>query len=88
VRVRRERALDDRDADKPERGRRARVCPSLTIGSRNDGWTTFGADTRAIHRAIRARVNIMRLVAGDAHGVDLLSTRIADEIVRFVQREA
>jgi dienelactone hydrolase len=76
---------DPRDAAR--QARRIRI-PSLTIGSRNDGWTTFGADTRAIHRAIPARVNVMRLVAGDAHGVDLLSSRIADEIVRFVQREA
>lgn len=80
---------DPRDAARL--ARRIRI-PSLTIGSRNDGWTTFGADTRAIHRAIPARVNVMRMVGGDAHGVDLLTGRtgagLTAEIMRFVQRDA
>jgi hypothetical protein len=80
---------DSRDAARLARRVRA---ASLTIGSRNDGWTTFGADTRAIHRAIAARVNQLQLVAGDSHGVDLLAgrsgARLSDAIVAFVRANA
>ena len=62
--------------------------PALTIGSRADGWTTFGADTRAIHRAIRAKVNTMVLIPGAAHGVELLSPLMTAFVVRFVRRNA
>jgi len=62
--------------------------PALTIGSRADDWTSFGADTRAIHRAIRAKVNTMLLIPGAAHGVELLSPLMTAFIVRFVRRNA
>jgi pimeloyl-ACP methyl ester carboxylesterase len=74
---------DARDAARA--ARRIRI-PALTIGSRNDGWTTFGADTRAIHRAIPAPVSTMLLVPGAAHGVDLLSPPMTAAIVRFLRR--
>jgi pimeloyl-ACP methyl ester carboxylesterase len=76
---------DARDA--AHAARRIRI-PALTIGSRNDGWTTFGADTRAIHRAIPAPVNTMLLVPGAAHGVDLLSPPMTAAIVRFLRRRS
>jgi len=74
-------------ADAARAARRIRI-PALTIGSRDDGWTTFGADTRAIHRAIAGRVNELLLVDGDAHGVELLSPAMTAAIVRFVRRHA
>jgi dienelactone hydrolase len=54
--------------------RRIRL-PSLYIGSREDGYTTFGRETRDFHRVTPARVNRMLLVPGGDHGVDLLSDR-------------
>jgi hypothetical protein len=47
--------------------------PVLFVGSRQDGYTNFGADTRALHRAAPARVNWLLLLSGGDHGVDLLS---------------
>jgi dienelactone hydrolase len=47
--------------------------PVLFIGSREDGWTNFAADTRALHRAVPARINLMLLLSGGDHGVDLLA---------------
>jgi len=76
---------DSRDAARL--ARRIRI-PALTIGSRNDGWTTFGADTRAIHQAIPARVNTMLLVPGAGHGVELLSPPMTAAIVRFVRHHS
>jgi hypothetical protein len=52
--------------------RRLRL-PVLFVGSRQDAFTNFGADTRALHRAVPAKVNLMLLVSGGDHGVDLLS---------------
>jgi hypothetical protein len=46
---------------------------SLYVGSAKDGYTTFGADTRALYRATPAHRKRIVLVPGDAHGVDLLS---------------
>jgi hypothetical protein len=46
--------------------------PVLFIGSREDGYTNFAADTRALHRAVPARVNLMLMLSGGDHGVDLL----------------
>jgi hypothetical protein len=47
--------------------------PSLYIGSRQDGYTTFGRETRDFHRVTPARVNPILLVPGGDHGVALLS---------------
>ena len=67
--------------------RRVRVA-SLYIGSRDDGYTTFGRETRQLHRVTPARVNRMLLVPGDDHGVDLLSDangpRVRAAIIDFL----
>jgi pimeloyl-ACP methyl ester carboxylesterase len=47
--------------------------PSLYVGSTDDGYTTFGVDTRALYRATPAHRKRIVVVRGDAHGVDLLS---------------
>jgi pimeloyl-ACP methyl ester carboxylesterase len=47
--------------------------PVLIVGSRKDGYTSFGADTRALHRAVPAKVNLLLLLSGGDHGVDLLA---------------
>jgi hypothetical protein len=52
--------------------RRIRL-PSPYVGSRDDGYTTFGRDTRQFHQVTPAKVNRMLLVPGGDHGVDLLS---------------
>jgi dienelactone hydrolase len=62
--------------------------PALTVGSREDGWTSFGADSRAIHGAIRSKVNTLLLIPGAAHGVELLNPLLTAFIVRFVRRNA
>jgi dienelactone hydrolase len=62
--------------------------PSLYIGSREDGYTTFGRETRQFHRVTPARVNRMLLVPGADHGVDLLTDangpRVRAAIADFV----
>ena len=47
--------------------------PSLYVGSTDDGYTTFGVDTRSLYRATPAHRKRIVVVRGDAHGVDLLS---------------
>jgi dienelactone hydrolase len=54
--------------------------PSFYIGSRQDGYTTFGRETRDFHRVTPARVNKMLLVPGGDHGVDLLSDRYGPRV--------
>jgi hypothetical protein len=58
------------------------------VGSKQDGWTTFGRDTRQLHSATPARVNRMLMVPGVDHGVDLLSDengpRVQATIVSFL----
>jgi dienelactone hydrolase len=67
--------------------RRVRV-PSLYVGSREDGYTTFGRETREFHRVTPARVNRILLVPGSDHGVDLLSDangpRVRTAIIDFI----
>jgi dienelactone hydrolase len=66
--------------------------PSLYVGSRDDGYTTFGRDTRQFHSATPAKVDRMLLVPGPDHGVDLLSDengpRVRSTILAFVQANA
>jgi dienelactone hydrolase len=66
--------------------------PSLYVGSRDDGYTFFGRDTRQLHAATPARVNRMLLVGGGDHGVDLLSDdngpRVRATILAFLQANA
>ena len=53
-------------------GRRVRL-PVLSIGSRGDPLTSFGDDTRALHRTIPD--DRMLLLSGSDHGVELLGDR-------------
>lgn len=66
--------------------------PSLYVGSRDDGYTTFGRDTRQFHSATPAKVDRILLVPGPDHGVDLLSDengpRVRSTILAFVQANA
>jgi dienelactone hydrolase len=66
--------------------------PSLYVGSRDDGYTTFGRDTRQFHRVTPAKVNHILLVPGGDHGVDLLSDengpRVRKTIVAFLEAYA
>jgi dienelactone hydrolase len=63
---------------------------SLYIGSRQDGSTTFGRDTRQFHRVTPAKVNQILLVAGGDHCVELLSDangpRVRAAIIDFLAR--
>jgi hypothetical protein len=47
--------------------------PSLYVGSRKDGYTSFGKETIQLHGATPAEINEMLLVPGGDHGVGLLS---------------
>jgi dienelactone hydrolase len=66
--------------------------PSLYVGSRDDGYTFFGRDTRQLHAATPAKVNRMLLVGGGDHGVDLLSDdngpRVRATILAFLEANA
>jgi dienelactone hydrolase len=66
--------------------------PSLYVGSRDDGYTFFGRDTRQFHRVTPARINRMLLVPGGDHGVDLLSDengpRVRATILAFLEANA
>jgi hypothetical protein len=59
--------------------------PVLFIGSREDGYTNFGADTRALHRAVPAKINGMLLVSGGDHGVDLLADKHAGQVRSWIE---
>jgi hypothetical protein len=62
---------------------------SLYVGSRTDGYTTFGRDTRQFHSVTPAKVNQMLLVPGDNHGVDLLpDPRVRTTIIEFLNAKA
>ena len=71
--------------------RRIRV-PSLYVGSREDGYTFFGRDTRQFHRVTPAKINRILLLPGGDHGVDLLSDengpRVRVTILAFLQANA
>jgi dienelactone hydrolase len=71
--------------------RRVRT-PSLYVGSRDDGYTYFGRDTRQFHQVTPAKVNRILLLPGGDHGVDLLSDdngpRVRKTILAFLQANA
>jgi hypothetical protein len=71
--------------------RRVRT-PSLYVGSRDDGYTFFGRDTRQFHQVTPAKVNRMLLLPGGDHGVDLLSDengpRVRATILAFLEANA
>lgn len=54
--------------------------PILYVGSREDGYTTFGKETVQLHDATPARVNELLLVPGADHGVDLLAGRNGERV--------
>jgi hypothetical protein len=68
--------------------RRVRT-PSLYVGSRDDGYTLFGRDTRQFHQVTPAKVNRILLLPGGDHGVDLLSDengpRVRKTILAFLE---
>jgi dienelactone hydrolase len=61
--------------------------PSLYVGSREDGYTSFGKETIQLHDATPASTNELLLVPGDDHGVDLLAGRnggrVRSAVLRF-----
>jgi hypothetical protein len=81
-----ERQISFRYPDILPAARRARL-PSLYVGSRQDGYTSFGTETIQLHDATPAKINDLVLVSGDDHGVDLLAgrngQRIRSAIMRF-----
>jgi pimeloyl-ACP methyl ester carboxylesterase len=81
-----ERQISARYPDILPAARRARV-PSLYVGSRADGYTSFGKETVQLHQATPAKINELLLVSGDEHGVDLLmgnnGERVRSKILRF-----
>jgi hypothetical protein len=84
-----ERQISARYPDILPAAHRARL-PSLYVGSREDGYTSFGKETIQLHEATPAKINKLLLVPGDAHGVDLLGgqngDRVRSAIVRFASQ--
>jgi pimeloyl-ACP methyl ester carboxylesterase len=64
-------------------------APALYVGTTNDGYTTFGAETRSLYRATRAPGKRLLLISGSEHGTDILAGRDAQRVIatitRFVQ---
>jgi hypothetical protein len=81
-----ERQISLRYPDILPAARRARL-PNLYVGSREDGYTSFGKETIQLHDATPAKINELLLVPGDDHGVDLLAgsngQRVRSAIMRF-----
>jgi pimeloyl-ACP methyl ester carboxylesterase len=65
-------------------------APALYVGTTNDGYTTFGAETRSLYRSTRAGGKKLMLLSGSEHGTDILAgadaQRVIATITRFVQR--
>jgi pimeloyl-ACP methyl ester carboxylesterase len=81
-----ERSIGSSPADLLPIAKRVRV-PVLTVGSREDPYTSFGKDTAAWHRTIPH--DRMLLLSGGDHGVELLSDshgpRVRAAILRFLR---
>jgi pimeloyl-ACP methyl ester carboxylesterase len=60
------------------------AVPALHAGSRQDGFTYFGRDTRQIHRATKARTKHLVLIPGGDHGVDVLTPAVKQQIAEFL----
>jgi hypothetical protein len=64
-------------------------APALYVGTTNDGYTTFGAETRSLYRATHAPGKRLLLLSGSEHGTDILAggdaQRVIATITRFVQ---
>jgi hypothetical protein len=71
--------------------RRLRV-PVLWVSSENDGYTRFAEETRQLYRGAlgRARPDRLLVVAGDDHGIDLLTgaqaSRVVPAVTHFIRR--
>jgi pimeloyl-ACP methyl ester carboxylesterase len=65
--------------------------PALYVGTTNDGYTTFGAETRTLFRATRAAGSRLLLVPGAEHGTDILESsngqRVIHAVATFVQTQ-
>jgi pimeloyl-ACP methyl ester carboxylesterase len=60
--------------------------PALYLGTREDGYTTFGAETRTLYRVTRAAGKRLVLLPGAEHGTDLLKRRDAARVIRTITR--
>jgi pimeloyl-ACP methyl ester carboxylesterase len=64
---------------------------ALYVGTTEDGYTTFAAETRQLYRATRAGGKRLLLLSGSDHGTDILAgaqaARVISAITRFVQSE-
>jgi pimeloyl-ACP methyl ester carboxylesterase len=58
--------------------------PALYVGTTEDGYTTFGAETRTLFRATRAPRSRLLLVPGAEHGTDILKSSNARRVIRAV----
>jgi hypothetical protein len=58
--------------------------PALYVGTTEDGYTTFGAETRTLFRATRARGSRLLLVPGSEHGTGILKSPNAQRVIRAV----
>jgi acetyl esterase/lipase len=58
--------------------------PALYVGTTEDGYTTFGAETRTLFRATRAPGSRMLLIPGSEHGTDILKSSRAQRVIRAV----
>ena len=65
---------------------------ALYVGTREDGYTTFAAETRQLYRATRASGKQLLLLSGSEHGTDILAggqaARVISAVTRFVQDAA
>jgi alpha/beta superfamily hydrolase len=61
------------------------TVPALHAGSREDGYTDFGRDTRALHRATGSGVKQRLLVRGGDHGLEILTRDVKARILEFLQ---
>ena len=58
--------------------------PALYVGTTEDGYTTFGAETRAPFRATRAPGRRLLLIPGSEHDTDILRSSHAQRVIRAV----
>jgi Putative esterase len=60
--------------------RRLRIR-ALYVGTAEDGYTTFAAETRSLYRATSARGKELLLLPGSAHGTDILESDAAPRVI-------
>ena len=62
---------------------------ALYVGTKEDGYTTFAAETRKLYRATQASGKQLLLLSGSEHGTDILAgtqaARVISAITRFMQ---